>query len=71
MPTSPTGTPVVSPKVVPWLILLGALMVPVAAALQDPAPWNVAKFGRLVAAIVPAVLGILSPGLRRADGGAP
>lgn len=68
MDPSPTGTPVIDPKYVPWLVLAGAILGPVAVELQDPAPWTTAKWGKLLALLVPAVLGILSPGLRRADG---
>jgi hypothetical protein len=66
--TSPTGTPIISPRVVPYLALVGAVLAPIAAELQDPAPWDMRKAGKLLALMLPGVLGILSPGLRKADG---
>jgi hypothetical protein len=64
-PASPTGTPVVPPAAVPYL-LAGVVAVDlVAEELSDPAPWTVARTLRLISRLVVyAVLGA-SPGLRR------
>lgn len=67
---SPTGTPVVPPSAVPVLalVLLAVNGGLVALAAAAPSPTLKLVCQVLVATLAPMV-GILSPGLRRADGG--
>jgi hypothetical protein len=68
MDTSPTGTPLLAPKYVPFVLIAGSLVSVLAAALADPSPWTAVKAGKVLGELVPGVLGILSPGLRKAAG---
>jgi hypothetical protein len=62
---SPTGTPVVPPAAVPYL-LAGVVAVDlVAEELSDPAPWTSARTLRLISRLVVYALLGASPGLRR------
>lgn len=60
-PVSPTGTPMLSPKLVPWLTIL--VVIAAALPLVPGMPVAVAAVCGVVTAIG-TVLGIVSPGLR-------
>jgi hypothetical protein len=60
---SPTGTPVISPRVVPILSALPALLAAIALAL--PQHTLAAHLLPTIAAGLGGLLGILSPGLRK------
>lgn len=68
--TSPTGTPKVAPAAVPWLLAIvvglgGALGVCAVKANNE----DVRTACEVGATFVAGILGVLSPGLRRKDGG--
>ena len=56
---SPTGTPIIPPKVVPWLGVAFAALVALQASLTLPPVVNAVLSGAI------GLLGLLSPGLRR------
>lgn len=61
-PPSPTGTPWVSPKILPWLVILFAVCGAVAVKTPDPLPAT--EVDQHIAVLICAVLGYVSPGLR-------
>lgn len=62
-PLSPTGTPKMSPRVVPWVLMIGAVAGLELCAHSAPAPY--ALFCQVGAVALGAALGIASPGWRK------
>ena len=65
MATSPTGTPVLSPKLVPWIALGMSTLAGAEVTLQQTGshPTLATIFGATLT-VLGAVLGVISPGWR-------
>src|SRR4051812_33812892 len=67
-PASPTGTPLIPPKVVPFVLAGSGVLALLAEELTNPGPWGLSR----ILGFGAKVLGLLflgaSPGLRKKDG---
>lgn len=61
---SPTGTPTLPPKAVPWALAIGSIAYAVSAGGLLPAHTIGAKVAAIISGVA-MLLGLVSPGLRR------
>lgn len=64
-PPSPTGTPIIPPKAVPYVQAAVSVLLVLAAELGLPGPWTPERYFMVGAAVLTVVLGGALPGNRR------
>jgi len=63
--TSPTGTPIIPPRLVPYIQVLSSILVCMGAELGLPGPWTPERYFMVASAVLSIVLGTSSAGNRR------